>query len=111
MKKKVCIILTLIAVICSQIPVYAKDENLWEMQLYGWYVKMDDVYDLNELYQENPHMARKEAAQFLIERAGNYRSDIYKQSEMLTLEICGYVIDEEGYGDFQIGRASCRERV
>ena len=94
MKKKVCIILTLIAVICSQIPVYAKDENLWEMQLYGWYVKMDDVYDLNELYQENPHMTRKEAAQFLIERAGNYRSDIYKQSEMLTLEICGYVIDE-----------------
>ena len=74
-----------------------KDENLWEMQLYGWYVKMDDVYDLNELYQENPHMTRKEAAQFLIERAGNYRSDIYKQSEMLTLEICGYVIDEEGY--------------
>ena len=102
MKKKVCIILTLIAVICSQIPVYAKDENLWEMQLYGWYVKMDDVYDLNELYQENPHMTRKEAAQFLIERAGNYRSDIYKQSEMLILGICGYVIDEEGYGDFQL---------
>ena len=89
MRKRLFIIGLLLAVLCSKTLVYAKDENLWEMQLYGWYVKMDDVYDLNELYQENPHMTRKEAAQFLIERAGNYRSDIYKQSEMLTLEICG----------------------
>ena len=86
MKKKVCIILTLIAVICSQIPVYAKDENLWEMRLYGWYVMMDDIFDLNKLYQDNRNMSSIEASEFLSGRALSYRREIYRQTEKLAAE-------------------------
>ena len=58
MRKRLFIIGLLLAVLCSKTLVYAKDENLWEMRLYGWYVMMDDIFDLNKLYQEDRKSTR-----------------------------------------------------
>ena len=79
MRKRLFIIGLLLAVLCSKTLVYAKDENLWEMRLYGWYVMMDDIFDLNKLYQDNRNMSSIEASEFL---AGHCLTDgrfIHKQ--------------------------------
>ena len=102
MRKRLFIIGLLLAVLCSKTLVYAKDENLWEMRLYGWYVMMDDIFDLNKLYQDNRNMSSIEASEFLAGRALSYRREIYTQTEKLAAENMGYVIDEEGYADFEL---------
>ena len=91
MRKRLFIIGLLLAVLCSKTLVYAKDENLWEMRLYGWYVMMDDIFDLNKLYQDNRNMSSIEASEFLAGRALSYRREIYTQTEKLAAENMGYV--------------------
>lgn len=83
-------------------PVLAEVQDSSEIHLYGWYVTEEDIYDLNEMYQEDTHLEWKQAMEFLLERAGNYKKGIYGDGDGWKYNCPGYVLGEDGHMDFDI---------
>ena len=56
--------------------IYAEKLDYLEMSFYGWYISVEDIYALREEYQKKPDLEKKNAMDFLMNRAQNYKKDI-----------------------------------
>lgn len=87
--------------LCRNEYVYAEKSDTTEFGFSGCYVTMEDIYALNEAYQNNPEMKNDEAEEFLMKRAKTYQEglDYRIQSEGSGIGVLR-IGDDMGYIDY-----------